>query len=65
MQSVQGSGAVALSTMPTSRGEFIKWALLASVGIVNGYATILMYSRGELAFALCFFFSVICLHFLL
>ena len=50
MQSVQGSGA--LSTMLTSRGEFIKWALLASVGIVNGYATILMYSRGELAFAL-------------
>ncbi|WED23837.1 maltose ABC transporter permease MalF [Vibrio sp. JC009] len=52
MQSVQGSGAVAASTMPTSKAVFIKWAILASVGIVNGYATILMYSRGELAFAL-------------
>jgi len=55
MQSVQGSGAAA-STVSTallsSQKVFIKWAILATVGIVNGYATILMYSRGELAFAL-------------
>lgn len=31
---------------------FIKWSLLGTVGILNGYATILMYSRGEIAFAL-------------
>ncbi|WP_117233120.1 maltose ABC transporter permease MalF [Vibrio maerlii] len=53
MQSVQGSEALqASSSLPTSKNVFIKWALLASVGIVNGYATILMYSRGELSFAL-------------
>ena len=52
MQSVQGSGAVASGAMPSSQKVFIKWALLATVGIVNGYATILMYSRGELAFAM-------------
>lgn len=54
MQSIQASGAVvsAPSSMPISRGEFIKWALLGAVGLVNGYATILMYSRGEFAFAL-------------
>ncbi len=32
--------------------HFLKWAVLGAVGIVNGYATILMYSRGEVAFAL-------------
>ncbi|MFC1233469.1 maltose ABC transporter permease MalF [Vibrio sp. F74] len=52
MQSIQGSGATASAALPSSQKVFIKWALLASVGIVNGYATILMYSRGELAFAL-------------
>jgi maltose/maltodextrin transport system permease protein len=52
MQSVQGTGAVASPSLPSSQKVFIKWALLATVGIVNGYATILMYSRGELAFAL-------------
>ncbi|MDG3086085.1 maltose ABC transporter permease MalF [Vibrio hannami] len=52
MQSVQGTDALATSTMPSSKTAFIKWALLATVGIVNGYATILMYSRGETAFAL-------------
>ncbi|MDV7105920.1 maltose ABC transporter permease MalF [Vibrio sp. TH_r3] len=30
----------------------IKWALLAMIGVVNGYATIIMYVRGEVAFAL-------------
>lgn len=52
MQSVQGTGAIASTSLPSSQKVFIKWALLATVGIVNGYATILMYSRGELAFAL-------------
>lgn len=52
MQSVQASGASASAALPSSQSVFIKWALLATVGIVNGYATVLMYSRGELAFAL-------------
>jgi len=52
MQSVQGSGAVTPTSIPINRSALIKWAILVSVGIVNGYATILMYSRGELAFAL-------------
>lgn len=52
MQSVQGTDAMSSAALPSSQKVFIKWALLASVGIVNGYATILMYSRGELAFAL-------------
>lgn len=52
MQSIQGSGAITSSTPPINRSALIKWAILVSVGIVNGYATILMYSRGELAFAL-------------
>ncbi len=53
MQSVQGTDALASSASPlSSQKVFIKWALLATVGIVNGYASILMYSRGEIAFAL-------------
>ncbi|MEF1291699.1 maltose ABC transporter permease MalF, partial [Vibrio sp. M260118] len=54
MQSVQGTGAMPSpsTSLPSSKSVFIKWALLGSVGIVNGYATILMYSRGEMAFAL-------------
>jgi maltose/maltodextrin transport system permease protein len=54
MQSVQGTDAMTSPTtsLPSSKSVFIKWALLGSVGIINGYATILMYSRGELAFAL-------------
>ncbi len=54
MQSVQGSDAMTSPTtsLPSSKNVFIKWALLGTVGVVNGYATILMYSRGELAFAL-------------
>ncbi|MCV5870259.1 maltose ABC transporter permease MalF, partial [Escherichia coli] len=36
----------------SSKKVFIKWSLLGTVGILNGYATILMYSRGEIAFAL-------------
>ncbi len=52
MQSVQGSGVVASGDVPLGQKVFIKWALLATVGILNGYASILMYSRGELAFAM-------------
>lgn len=53
MQSVQGSDAIpAPSSLPSSKSVFIKWGVLGSVGLINGYATILMYSRGELAFAL-------------
>ncbi|MCG9557340.1 maltose ABC transporter permease MalF [Vibrio kanaloae] len=53
MQSVQGTDAIpAPSSLPSSKSVFIKWGLLGSVGLINGYATILMYSRGELAFAL-------------
>ena len=54
MQSVQGTDAMTSTTtsLPSSKNVFIKWAVLASVGIVNGYATVLMYSRGETAFAL-------------
>ncbi|OOF22939.1 MULTISPECIES: maltose ABC transporter permease MalF [Salinivibrio] len=54
MQSVQGSPAMTTSGsfLPSSSKAFIKWALLATVAIINGYATILMYSRGETAFAM-------------
>ncbi|WP_076589188.1 maltose ABC transporter permease MalF [Vibrio ostreicida] len=54
MQSVQGTDVMASPTtsLPSSKNVLIKWALLGSVGIINGYATIVMYSRGEFAFAL-------------
>ncbi|MDF2152900.1 maltose ABC transporter permease MalF [Vibrio sp. CAU 1672] len=54
MQSVQGTNAMTApdANLPSSKKVFIKWALLGSIGILNGYATILMYSRGEIAFAL-------------
>lgn len=52
MQSVQSSGVVVSNDAPLSRKVLLKWALLITVGIVNGYATVLMYSRGELAFAM-------------
>ncbi|UUM32073.1 maltose ABC transporter permease MalF [Vibrio japonicus] len=54
MQSVQGTDVMTSTTtsLPSSKNVFIKWALLGSVGVLNGYATILMYSRGEMAFAL-------------
>lgn len=54
MQSVQGTDVMSSTTtsLPSSKSVFIKWGVLASVGIVNGYATVLMYSRGETAFAL-------------
>ncbi|PMH43170.1 maltose transporter [Vibrio sp. 10N.286.49.B3] len=53
MQSVQATDALkAPASLPTSKSVFIKWGLLGSVGLINGYATILMYARGEVAFAL-------------
>ncbi len=54
MQSVQGKDAMHApeAILPGSKKIFTKWALLATVGTINGYATILMYSRGEIAFAL-------------
>ena len=55
MQSIQGTEAMSASAMtpPTNNNRtIIKWSVLAAVGLVNGYATVLMYSRGELAFAL-------------
>lgn len=54
MQSVQGTNAMTApeASLPSSKKVFIKWSLLGTVGILNGYATILMYSRGEIAFAL-------------
>ncbi len=54
MQSVQGTDAITdgMKTTPSSKSVFIKWSLLGTVGLINGYATILMYSRGEVAFAL-------------
>ena len=54
MQSVQGTDAMSAPTndTPSSKKVFLKWGALGSIGILNGYATILMYSRGELAFAL-------------
>lgn len=38
-----------------SKTAWIKWGLLSLIGIINGYATILMYARGEMAFALLTF----------
>ncbi|MCL9773815.1 maltose ABC transporter permease MalF [Vibrio methylphosphonaticus] len=54
MQSVQGTDAMSApaNDTPSSKKVFLKWGALGSIGILNGYATILMYSRGELAFAL-------------
>ncbi|MBV7297121.1 maltose ABC transporter permease MalF [Enterovibrio paralichthyis] len=37
---------------PTLTTSYFKWLVLGLVGIVNGYATIVMYARGETAFAL-------------
>ena len=53
MQSVQGKEAMASqSASPVNYQHLIKWLLLATIGIINGYATVLMYARGETAFAL-------------
>lgn len=52
MQTVQSSGSVETPPVAGNTKAVLKWATLGLVGIVNGYATILMYSRGEVAFAL-------------
>ncbi len=54
MQSVQGSEAMSSpsATLTTNKRALLKWAALGAIGVVNGYASILMYSRGESAFAL-------------
>lgn len=52
MQTVQSSGSVETPTAANNTKNVLKWAALGLVGIVNGYATILMYSRGEIAFAI-------------
>ncbi|GLT18438.1 maltose transport system permease protein MalF [Vibrio zhanjiangensis] len=54
MQSVQDTGTMRSPrvSLPSNKNVLIKWVLLALVGVINGYATILMYSRGEMAFAL-------------
>lgn len=52
MQTVQSSGSVKTPPVAGNTKAVLKWATLGLVGIVNGYATILMYSRGEVAFAL-------------
>ncbi|MBU2899172.1 maltose ABC transporter permease MalF [Vibrio hepatarius] len=54
MQSVQGIGTMSSPkvSLPYNKNILMKWAILTSIGIINGYAIILMYSRGEVAFAL-------------
>ncbi|MDN3681034.1 maltose ABC transporter permease MalF [Vibrio tapetis subsp. quintayensis] len=52
MQSVQGSDAINAAPPKASKQVFIKWSLLSTIGLVNGYASVLMYARGELSFAL-------------
>ncbi|MGD8110727.1 maltose ABC transporter permease MalF [Vibrio sp. TRT 17S01] len=53
MQSVQGTDAMASpkAILPSNKKAYIKWSLLGAIGFLNGYASILMYSRGEVAFA--------------
>ncbi|MEZ9132011.1 maltose ABC transporter permease MalF [Vibrio breoganii] len=52
MQTVQSSGSVETPSVANNTKSVLKWATLGLVGIVNGYATVLMYSRGETAFAI-------------
>ncbi|GEA60836.1 maltose ABC transporter permease MalF [Vibrio comitans] len=52
MQTVQSSGSVETPSVANNTKSVLKWATLGLVGIVNGYATVLMYARGETAFAL-------------
>lgn len=50
MQAVQSADAMRSSS--TRRRQWLKWSLLTVIGVLNGYATMLMYARGEIAFAL-------------
>ncbi|MGF1687102.1 maltose ABC transporter permease MalF [Photobacterium japonica] len=54
MQSVQGEAFLDIpKTRPTfNYRQWLKWSLLGMIGIVNGYATVLMYAQGEIPFAL-------------
>lgn len=52
MQLVQGSGAHASVNILSGKKKLLKWGVLLIIGICNGYASILMFSRGELAFAM-------------
>ncbi|OBT09470.1 maltose transporter [Vibrio sp. UCD-FRSSP16_10] len=52
MQTVQSPGSVETPLVAGNTKSVLKWAALGLVGIINGYATVLMYSRGETAFAI-------------
>ncbi len=53
MQPVQVSEATTANVSSSSSHKvFIKWSILTIIGVLNGYASILMYSRGEIAFAI-------------
>jgi len=54
MQSVQGAGLLEQETESPKFDyrKWLKWSLLGMIGVVNGYATVLMYAKGEIAFAL-------------
>jgi maltose/maltodextrin transport system permease protein len=52
MQLIQATGGRSSMTLSSRPKFFLKWAILALIGILNGFATIQMYSRGEIAFAL-------------
>lgn len=54
MQSVQGAGLLdSKQERPKlNYRKWLKWSLLGMIGVVNGYATVLMYAQGEMPFAL-------------
>ncbi|WP_299012800.1 maltose ABC transporter permease MalF [uncultured Photobacterium sp.] len=54
MQSVQGAGLLESENESPKFNyrKWLKWSLLGMIGVVNGYATVLMYAQGEIAFAL-------------
>ncbi|MDA9557698.1 maltose ABC transporter permease MalF [Vibrio sp.] len=44
--------SITSNTPLSGQSVFMKWSALGAIALCNGYASILMYSRGELAFAL-------------
>ncbi|CAM3047947.1 maltose ABC transporter permease MalF [Vibrio rarus] len=52
MQTVQSSDSVETPSSTTNTKAVLKWGTLGLVGIINGYATVVMHFRGETAFAL-------------
>lgn len=48
----QNSKAAMSASTSTPRKTLFKWLVLLAIGLLNGYASILMYARGEMAFAL-------------